>query len=773
MRNIYLILFFGLFFLNGYSQITKPVRSGNDSFYQNDSTSNNIERAVTIDGVTKYTDYKIISVNNDTTIIDTTLTVEKNYKFNYLRKDNFELMAFANQGQTYNKLGYQFKGAEMMPEMGFSAKQYNFYTLNDVKYYYVPTPTSEMMYKKGMQQGQVLNALLTANTSKQLNVSVSYKGLRSLGKYQNVLANGGSFRGTFNYHTKNKRYYVKGHMYGFKIENQENGGLTPESIIYFETNDSNYSNRERLEVNFNDADNNFEGKRYYLDQVVTLFSNRSFEKKSNSSQIKKGKGLNPLNKREHIKKIDSLNNNSSKVAKDSLQLEPIAIDSAIVKKDSIPTSNLTKIANDSLQLEPLVIQSEILKKDSISSTNLSIIDSTAIANPGLDSLAITSKINIPDSTLVNNQDEKSLFNLQLGNKLMYQTKHYRFNQTSANSYFGDAFVSEISDHTSYENFDGELYLQLYSIYTGSLKFKTNYFNYNYNYKSILYYDDTTIGNRLKGDALSIGAEWTKNFGDLQLKADAATILFGDIHGNTIKTAVSYEMDSLFTVQGYAEFTSKTPDFNTQLYQSDYIYFNWQNNFGNEKITTFGGAFKSDKWATIEASYNVIDNYVYFNENSRPEQADETLNYFKVKLIKEFRYRKFALDNSVMYQNVLSGDSFFRVPSWVTRNTIYFSTNVFKGDPLFLQTGITFKYFSSYKMNAYNPLISEFYLQDAEEIGDFPMFDFFFNMRIQRTRFYFQFENISAGFTGRDYYSAPLNPYRDFTFRIGLVWNFFI
>jgi len=93
--------------------------------------------------------------------------------------------------------------------------------------------------------------------------------------------------------------------------------------------------------------------------------------------------------------------------------------------------------------------------------------------------------------------------------------------------------------------------------------------------------------------------------------------------------------------------------------------------------------------------------------------------------------------------------------------------------LYLQTGVTFKYFTKYFMNAYNPLISEFSIQNTDEIGDFPLLDFFFNFQIQRTRFYFKLENFSASFTGRDYFSAPTYPYRDLQFRFGLVWNFFI
>jgi len=33
--------------------------------------------------------YKIISAKRDTTFLDTSLTIQRDYKFNYLRKDNF------------------------------------------------------------------------------------------------------------------------------------------------------------------------------------------------------------------------------------------------------------------------------------------------------------------------------------------------------------------------------------------------------------------------------------------------------------------------------------------------------------------------------------------------------------------------------------------------------------------------------------------------------------------------------------------------------------
>jgi hypothetical protein len=76
------------------------------------------------------------------------------------------------------------------------------------------------------------------------------------------------------------------------------------------------------------------------------------------------------------------------------------------------------------------------------------------------------------------------------------------------------------------------------------------------------------------------------------------------------------------------------------------------------------------------------------------------------------------------------------------------------------------------MNAYNPLLAEFTLQNTEEIG-FPTVNFFFNAQVRRTRIFFIADNILSSVGDRNYFSAPNYPFRDFTFRFGLVWNWFI
>ena len=769
MKKVLLVLFLGFYISSINAQIVKPSRS--NGIFDADSTSFNEQVTIKLSGKTKFTDYKIISILDDTTVVDTTLTLKKDFKFNYLRKDNFELLPFHNLGQTFNRLGYNFQNNSLLPTIGANAKHYNYYSIEDIYYYEVPTPTSEVLFKSGLEQGQVLDAFLTMNTSRQFNFSLAYKGLRSLGKYRNTLASHGNFRSTFNYHSKNKNYFLKGHFSSFDITNDENGGLNEASVLYFENNDPNYTDRGRLDVNFTDATNVLEGKRYYFDQKITLFSKKNKIDKHNEIVSDKLKKYNLV-----LKKITNLKRDSLSLFGGTIEASPQEINKQQLtpKKNKDKTKKAeghNKLANNKKEAAPRLLPKK--NKSKIENTNVNLDSISKVYAVEIDSLQKLARIIKIDSTELISYQEKQKFDTKFGHSFMYETKHYRYNQTAANSLFGEAYQSTIKDHTSYQKLNNQFYFQLNTLYTGSLRAKVNYFNYNYHYNSILFSDPNTISNKIKGNAIAFGADWKTQYGKIYLSADASTIVAGDITGSSIKASAMFKKDSVYSFRSFAEFTSKTPDFNKSLFQSDYKDYNWQNSFINEKIASIGVDFDTEKWGSLKASYNLIDDYTYFDENSKPAQASETLNYLKVKASKSIKYGKFTLDNTVMYQKVASGKSFFRVPEIVTRNSLYYSSYVFKGKPMYLQTGVTLKYFTKFKANAYNPVLSEFVIQNNSEIGNFPLIDFFANAQISRTRIYFKVENLSASFTGRNYYSAPTYPYRDLTVRFGVVWNWFI
>ena len=82
----------------------------------------------------KIQDYLIITRYHDTIIVDTSLTIEKYHKINYLRRDNFDLIPFSNTGVAYNTLS--FSGINTIaPKMGASNKYYTYDSADDVEFH--------------------------------------------------------------------------------------------------------------------------------------------------------------------------------------------------------------------------------------------------------------------------------------------------------------------------------------------------------------------------------------------------------------------------------------------------------------------------------------------------------------------------------------------------------------------------------------------------------------------------------------------------------------
>ena len=247
--------------------VKKSLLNTNDSSV-NDSLkvkrSNGFKKVATIDM------YLQFNSEIDSVIVDTTLTISKDYNFNYLQRDNFGLMPFANIGQTYNSLTFNSLNTNVLPLFAGRARHFNYMEEEDIRYYEVPTPWTRLTYKTAFEQGQMLDAFFTVNLSKQFNFSLGYKGLRSLGNYQNALTSSGNFRFTTNYKSKNGNYKAQGHIVMQDLLNQENGGLKDEDVENFESGIEEFLDRSVFDLNLDDAENILEGKRFYLNHFYDL-----------------------------------------------------------------------------------------------------------------------------------------------------------------------------------------------------------------------------------------------------------------------------------------------------------------------------------------------------------------------------------------------------------------------------------------------------------------------------------------------------------------------
>ncbi len=653
VQNLFLLMLLSFFSLSA-QQKTKPYSTG-DKTFSKDKSFNNFNKSKSSNNKNKKenftaSDYKYISVDNDTTYVDTTLSIKKEYKFNYLRKDYFELLPFSNTGQVFNQLGYDFsENKSAFSRFGARAKHIDYSEISDIKYYNVPTPLSELFFKTTFEQGQLGEFFFTANTTPQFNIAIAYKGLRSLGKYRNIRTNGGKFSASVTYNTKNKFYYLKTHLAAQTIKNQENGGINDSLIVDFENNNEEFRDKSRFEVNFEDADNVLSAKRFYLNHYLNVFKNQ-----------------------------DSIRNYSLKVG---------------------------HIAN-------------------------------------------------------------------------IEDKKYEFDQTAENIFFGDSFQTRINDEVRLEEFYNELFFSVDNNKLGNITLQAGYTDYNYGYNSLVFFENENIPNRLKGGFASYGVNYNKSFQKFQLSGDFKSNLSDENEGYVFNAAAEYPVFDKVYVKAKVLSKKALPDFDYRLYQSDYVNYNWYNpNFQTINTNILAFELDAQRYGLIKASYYIIENYTFFSVDPtvngvKPFQYDKEVNYLKLTANKEFRYKKFALDNTVQYQYVKQTEQVLNVPDFIVRSSLYYSDHWFEKN-LFIQFGITGSYFSKYNMNAYDPLLSEFYVQNDNEYGAFPRLDFFINAKVRTARIYLKAEHFNSAWTGNNYYSAPNYPYRDFIVRFGLVWNFFM
>lgn len=214
--------------------------------------------------------YEVFQQGKRTMFVDTTLTIQKEYKANFLRKDYFELLPFVNLGSAFNRLGHDFTETSLQPQMGARSKHYGYFEIEDVKYYRVPTPFTELFFRTTMEQGQLTDATISVNTSPQFNFALAFRGMRSLGKYLNQRSAAQAFRWSMTYQSLNERYKAKMHYVSQSHENQENGGITEEGIPLFETGDPDFIERSVLAVKLSSAINNLKGKRSFFEHNYAL-----------------------------------------------------------------------------------------------------------------------------------------------------------------------------------------------------------------------------------------------------------------------------------------------------------------------------------------------------------------------------------------------------------------------------------------------------------------------------------------------------------------------
>ena len=596
--------------------------------------------------------YRYLYINSDfinIDTVDTTFSIKSYYSFNYLRKDNFGKIRINNIGQGYNSLTYD-EQPSIYPQIGMPMKFISYVKEEDIMYYDVEDPFTELFYISGMEEGQAGSGLLSFKLADSTNFTFSYNGLNSLGNYRNSKSNQGTLITSFN--SRLSKYSIFAHFIYQDFFNQENGGIKHRD--QFEKGNQKYFKRSMLDVNMDEAESFFRAKRFYANQFFDVI-NKNSNKGDSIISLKIAYKIS-MEKQYYTFK----ENNPSKYFGD------------VISTDNSNDSN----------------NSNIIYKDSV---NRRVIENEFRV---ITSIRDGFKLDLAFSNLDLKYSVKDIKKINLG-----------LNYFSANMYMIDRHLGSINIKSSYKIPDDT--------------FKDNYLL------------DLSLNTKLYDFPLSLSAC----------------------------------------------LSAKPPYLSYMHYSSYYKKINWDKSLNSQKIkklnlsVSYDGLSKYITKTLLSLKYFNLDDFVYIDNDMKLNQYDKSVQFAIMDFNIKNKFWNLTLDNRVLYQHILSGQSVFRMPNWVIRSALVYSDDIFD-KALYYDIGIDFNYFSSFISNDNLSVINSPYLGSGRYIGNYSVFNLLVNLKIKTMKIFFMLDHWNSYFSELNYYSIPSHPYTDILFRIGVIWNFF-
>jgi hypothetical protein len=217
--------------------------------------------------------------------------------------------------------------------------------------------------------------------------------------------------------------------------------------------------------------------------------------------------------------------------------------------------------------------------------------------------------------------------------------------------------------------------------------------------------------------------------------------------------------------------SYSPSLVEQTYRSN--HFSWDNNFDNIVADRTAAGIQGTLWNNTlraEVARVNLQNYVLYNEQSEPEQLGEQLSFYTAYLHHHLKLRNLHFDHELSY-NQLDNAEQIRLPEWLVNSKVYYEGHLFK-KALFGQIGLEAYAMADFKAHAYNPVLQQFYLQNAFTIPSYPVVDFFITTDIKNFNFFVKMAHVNQGYPKEGYFTTPYYTGMQRSFIFGLKWMFF-
>jgi len=217
-----------------------------------------------------------------------------------------------------------------------------------------------------------------------------------------------------------------------------------------------------------------------------------------------------------------------------------------------------------------------------------------------------------------------------------------------------------------------------------------------------------------------------------------------------------------------ELNTLVPDPLIKNYRSN--HYAWNNQFNNINEMIIRSKVHSQEYNfTLGMNYALISNYIYNDSVAIPRQGSKEMLVLGAYANKDFISTHWLIRTQLLWQKSTQAD-YLHLPVFTGYLSLSYKTVISKVMHTIL--GFDVRYNTEFFADAYEPATGRYHWQDEQKIGNYPVIDLHANLKLKRTRAFFQLKNAGSGFLPGDFWSAPDYPLYRRTFRLGIAWSFY-
>lgn len=197
------------------------------------------------------------------------------------------------------------------------------------------------------------------------------------------------------------------------------------------------------------------------------------------------------------------------------------------------------------------------------------------------------------------------------------------------------------------------------------------------------------------------------------------------------------------------------------------YFSFQESLGNVSTTNLKAGISIPKFKLqINGNYFLLTNYLYYSNNFQLQQESTPFSVFQIYGTKRISFWKFNLDNLLAWQQSATSSP-IHLPALMIQEQLAFHSDLFN-KALQINTGVTFKYTTSYYCDGYSPYLNQFFTQNIYKTNNLPAVGAFFNFGLHHFRAFVSLDELQQ-LISRNNINAPGYPAENMIFRFGFKW----